>query len=137
MSSTRIGGVTHALTHLEGLSGRRREGERETTRGEKKNHCRGGRGYLEKKDREGEKREWEKKREMSTLVYLEATSGRRRPRATHGGNPYTRVRPRRQLHACTHTHTLYTHIRRGSRAPLSHSYGGDREHAYEKEREAR
>lgn len=79
----------------------------------------------------------EKKKNVSTLVYLEATSGRRRLRATHGGNPYTRVRPRRgSQHAHATTYALYAHSTR-ERIAITLSYGGDREHARAREREAR
>lgn len=80
----------------------------------------------------------EKKRNVSTLVYLEATSGRRRRRlrATHGGNPYIRVRPRRGSHTHTQQRTLYTHIRRGS-ALLSHSRMAAIESTRARERERR
>ncbi|KYM97518.1 hypothetical protein ALC62_11812 [Cyphomyrmex costatus] len=64
MSSTRIARVTHALTR-ENQAGGVREKKRDNARCKKKTNIEG--GCLER-----------------TLVYLEATSGRRRLRATHG-----------------------------------------------------
>lgn len=116
---------THASRRPKREEERRREKERERQRAVKKPLSRGEGISRKEGQREGEKREWEKKREMSTLVYLEATSGRRRPRATHGGNPYTRVRPRRQLtRAHAHTHArpmygLYAHSTREPRAAIT------------------
>lgn len=71
MSSTRIGRVTHVLTHLEELSGRRRrEGEKERDRdnahdGEKKVVNVEGEGISREggRQKEGEKREQEREKE--------------------------------------------------------------------------
>lgn len=95
-------------------------------------------GYVEKernreKAKDGNGREKEREIKTSKLIYLnEATSGRRLW-ATHGGNPYTRVPVRgggtrirsntRILYACKTT----------EHNALSRSYGGDREHAHERE----
>lgn len=79
-----------------------------------------------------------RKREIKTskLIYLnEATSGRRRLRATHGGNPYTRV-PVRGGDGGTRirSNTRIPYARKTTeRNALSRSYGGDREHARERE----
>lgn len=82
-------------------------------------------GYVEKeknrgKTRDGNGREKERERETKTskLIYLnEATSGRRRLRATHGGNPYTRVPVRGDdggTRIRSNTRVFHTRVRRQS-----------------------